>query len=174
MTTATASAFPGAAIGTKCSTATSTTNGSTRTPRAMPEASSPTDRHGMVCPPPRGSHCRPTASWCLRAAREISEAAGRAPLHSLGVQKHLRLSPEAELGVQCAVIGRSRPPASLTSLRLLAGDLFLQDALVANRADVDRQDEGIDRIVRRIDHQLLRLDHRRVLLLEREPARGRD
>ena len=31
MTTAIASAFPGAAIGTKCSTATSTTNGSTRT-----------------------------------------------------------------------------------------------------------------------------------------------
>src|SRR5262249_15179450 len=58
--------------------------------------------------------------------------------------------------------------------RPLAVDQLLQNALVAHRADIDRQDKRIDRGLRVLDDPLLRLDHRSVLLLEGETTRGRD
>src|SRR6516225_10460693 len=58
-------------------------------------------------------------------------------------------------------------------LRLLRSNEFLQYLLVANRADVNRQNEGIDWRLRAFDELLLCLYHGRVLLLECEPARGR-
>ena len=95
--TAIASAFPAAATGTKCSTATFTTNGSIRTCREIPAASRPTDRRGTACRPQRESRCQRTVFWCSRATREISEK--RDPVNLDGVSRRHRFALKVPLTI---------------------------------------------------------------------------
>src|SRR4051794_3446172 len=70
------SAFRGAVIGRKCSIATSMTNGSIPTRRAIPAASRLRDRDGTDCRAPQELHYRQTLFWYSRATGEISGTEG--------------------------------------------------------------------------------------------------